>query len=397
MTGCETGTTLECLGSERDVADVDKRVIGTYGGQQPGPSLVVIGAIHGNEPAGAQAAERVLATLRRTAMPMRGRLCALVGNVSALQAGQRFLKRDLNRIWSADEIQEMRARDPGLDGPEQAEQRALESSIEPFAHGDDPCVILDLHSTSATGAPFSVMSDTLQNRELTFAYPIPIILGLEEVVRATLLEYYSEMGHVCVAVEGGQHDDPRTVDHHEAILWMTLVSSGMLESRHVPGWEDHVSRLEVSSAGLPSVVETMYRHAIAPEDDFRMELGFENFDPIKRGQRLASDRHGVVHAPDDGRVMLPLYQGQGEDGFFVGREVRVFWLQLSALLRRLGVERLLPLFPGVRRDPVRPRTLLADRLWARWLVPQIFHLLGFRRDHDEDRFRVFVRRPDRRA
>ena len=45
-----------------------------------------------------------------------------------------------------------------------------------------------------------------------------------------------------------------------------------------------------------------------------------------------------VRAPDDGFVMLPLYQGQGEDGFFWGREVSRARLRASVALRFNFVE-----------------------------------------------------------
>jgi hypothetical protein len=76
---------------------------------------------------------------------------------------------------------------------------------------------------------------------------------------------------------------------------------------------------------------------------------------------------------------MPLYQRLGDDGFFLGRDVKEFWLTLSALLRKLRVGHYIHLLPGVRRDPVNENFLIIDTRIARILPLQIFHLLGFRR------------------
>ena len=69
------------------------RVIGRYP-EAPGegPTLVVFGGIHGNEPAGVFAARRVAARLAELAPPMRGQFVALAGNRPALARGVRFLE-----------------------------------------------------------------------------------------------------------------------------------------------------------------------------------------------------------------------------------------------------------------------------------------------------------------
>jgi succinylglutamate desuccinylase len=77
-------------------------------------------------------------------------------------------------------------------------------------------------------------------------------------------------------------------------------------------------------SGLPdptSSLELFYRHAVLPEDNFQMLPGFKNFDPVKQGQQLGVDKSGPVYSPDDGRVFLPLYQPEGEDGFFLVRDI----------------------------------------------------------------------------
>ena len=78
-------------------------------------------------------------------------------------------------------------------------------------------------------------------------------------------------------------------------------------------------------------------------------------------------------------VILPLYQGSGNDGFFWGREMSPLRLRASELLRRLRVDRALGLLPGVRRDRAGGGRLWLDERAARLYPPGVFHMLGYRR------------------
>jgi succinylglutamate desuccinylase len=110
-----------------------------------------------------------------------------------------------------------------------------------------------------------------------------------------------------------------------------------------------------------------------------MTPGFVNFQAVERGGLLANDRRGEVRAPFPARVLLPLYQALGDDGFFLGRSVRPFWLQVARFLRWLKLDRIVHWLPGVRRDPDDRNSILVNPAVARWFVTELFHLLGFRR------------------
>ena len=45
--------------------------------------------------------------------------------------------------------------------------------------------------------------------------------------------------------------------------------------------------------------------------------GFEGFQKITAGQLLAYDDGVEVRAPMDGRILMPLYQQKGNEGFFI--------------------------------------------------------------------------------
>jgi len=157
----------------------------------------------------------------------------------------------------------------------------------------------------------------------------------------------------------------------------------------------HRRRLRQAVGDAPPIVEITYRHEITAEDRFRMEPGFVNFSAVSKGQKLGSDRSGDLRAPAACHVMLPLYQELGDDGYFLARRVRWFWLWLAKWLRALRIGGLLPLLPGIQRAPDDRNTLLANPRVARWFVVEVFHLLGFRRESRRGDRLAFSRRVSR--
>lgn len=372
------------------------RELGRHDQGVPGPTLLVLAGVHGNEPAGVAAAQRVLAELARRAAPFRGRMVALAGNLAALAQGRRYVQRDLNRGWGRAAIAAMERRRDGERSPEDDEQRELlRCFADALATATGPVLFVDLHTSSADGPPFLCLADTIDNRRLGLATGVPIILGIEETIDGAALEWFGERGVAALAVEGGRHQHPDTVGNHEAVLWLLLARIGAVApaAADVPARRACLAR---AVGATPRIVEITRRHAITPVDGFAMAPGFVNFDRVRRGQALARDVRGDVRAEADRLVLLPLYQPQGDDGFFLARPVAPFWLRVAAVLRRLRADVLLPFLPGVRRDPDDPDTLLADRRVARWFTVEVFHLLGFRRERPRgERVLAFTRRRSR--
>lgn len=377
-------------------ASSEARIVGEYTTNQPGPIFVVVGGIHGNEPGGPEAVRRVLTGLRERQLPLRGRFVALAGNLDALRLKTRFINRDLNRRWFEADLRALMARDPAtysVEDRQQIELLKIFRDLESQSAG--PLICLDLHSTSGDGAPFCAFADTLRNRRVAFALPIPMLLGLEETIDGAMLGYLSDLGHVAIVVEGGQHDAEWTPRFLESATWLCLAAAGNLTRREVPEYRHHYAQLASAAKGMPRFVEIRYRHQVTPDAQFRMKGGYVSFQPVRKGELLAHDRTGEVRASERGRVLMPLYQVQGEDGFFLSRDVRRVWLALSALLRTLRLDRLVPFLPGVRRHPERPDHFVVNPSVARFLVRDVFHLFGYRRVNTEAGRLVFSRRfPD---
>lgn len=369
-----------------------ERVLGSALGTESGPTLLCVGAMHGNEPAGMRAIQSVAQELGGGGMLRRGRFVGLLGNRSALVRGSRFVERDLNRAWTDARIEALTA---GADRPREGEDREqLELLVEIQRAIDEargPVYLLDLHTTSGPGGIFSVFGDALPPRAFASTFPIPMVLGLEELVDGTLIQFFGERGLVAVAVETGRHDAPEAVERAEAAIWVALRSLGMLDPEALPKAAAGERLLRRASEGLPRALEMRHRHAVRPRDGFRMTPGFGNFDPVSRGEVIARDQAGDITVQESARLLMPLYQDQGEDGFFLVRRFSPFWMWVSVGLRNARADRIARRLPGVREVPGEPDAVEVDRRVARFFARQLFHLLGFRRV-DETGARLVMRR-----
>jgi succinylglutamate desuccinylase len=375
------------------------RLIGRIEGARHGPLLVATAGLHGNEPAGVAALERVCRALEPRRQLARGEFLALAGNLAALARGERAVDRDLNRHFRPERIVALRngqKPDPAIN--EDRELVELLEAIDPAlecARGE--AYFLDLHTTSGKSAAFATVGDTLRNREFAQHFRSPIILGLEEHIEGTLLEYLNGLGYITMGFEGGRHEDPASVDLLEAGVWVALAASGILPSEgEITEVAESQRLLDHNRRGLPRVFEVRYRHPVQPEDRFQMAPGYASFQRLTQGEVVAEDRSGQIRAPVPGRILMPLYQNQGDDGFFVIREFSPFWLTVSRVLRHTRAEQLLRVLPGIRRHPTQADTLVIDVQVARFLALQIFHLLGYRKQKQVGRVLLMSRRKESR-
>ena len=377
-----------------------ERVLARARGAEEGPTLICVGAIHGNEPAGVHAIQRVGTRLEEEGPPVRGDFLGLVGNLAAFARGRRFIRSDLNRAWTSGRLDRLRSRlaEGRLRDEEEREQAELLALIErAMEDARGPVHLLDLHTTSGSDGIFSVFGDVLPQRAFAESFPVPMVLGLEELLDGTIIQHFGARGVVAVTVETGRHDAPESVDHAEAAIWLALKALEMLPEDLQGAALDGERSLRRASAHLPPALEMRHRHPVRAGDGFEMRPGYKNFDRVARGEVLARDIRGDIQASETARLLMPLYQDQGEDGFFLVRRFSPFWMSVSEILRRARVDRVAAHLPGVRRVPGDPDAVTIDRRVARFFAKQLFHLLGFRRTEENGPRLVMRRRPRHHA
>ncbi len=368
-------------------------LVGEFIGDKNGVSLIVFGSVHGNEQSGLRAMKRILPKLKELSEKLKGRVYLLAGNTRAINKNVRFIDADLNRHWTIEAVKRNKPNSHiSTNRAEDKEQKEILNILNRiFSTAKDEVYAMDLHSTSAESTPFAMIGDTLRNRRFAQKFPATFLLGIEEQLDGTIMEYVNNLGAVTLGFEAGQHTTKIAVDNQEALIWLALVNSGVLPEKDINAEKYRMVLREAMGDDL-RIIEIRYRHGITKADEFKMELGYENFQSVKHGEILANDRHGQVKANETGLILMPLYQPQGDDGFFLGREISPFWLWLSGVLRNLNIGSLVRFLPGVKQNPADENSLIVNTNVARIFPLQIFHLLGFRKRRWRDAKLVISRR-----
>lgn len=282
-----------------------------------GPTVVVLSGLHGNEPAGVLAVEKFVDNLKK----VNGEFISIIGHIKALSLDKRFIKKDLNRIWDEETISRVRKTDANnIICPEEREQKEILRVLDDILKDTSKSYIFfDIHTTSAEGPAFTFIEDEEKSKKLVFDLHVPNLLGLEAKVNGTFINYINSLGHKIIAYEAGQNKPLSSVDNALAFLWIMAKNVGLINDSQIDinHWQ---KVLKKSCHGLPQYLRIVYRHRITSDDNFVMQKGYKTFQKIKEGEILAKDAKGAVKAPISGRILFPLYQGQGNDGFFIVKE-----------------------------------------------------------------------------
>ena len=293
----------------------------TFHGLAPGPRLLVLGAVHGNETCGSLAIGQLLQDIDSGAVPIeRGSVAFVpVTNPLAWQLGQRMGERNLNRNLTPTAI------------PQDFEDRVA-NVLCPLLDAHD--VLLDLHSFHTGGSPF-VMVGPQDNRgalepfshasnELQLALhtgPHRIVEGwLDTYARGVqrraarpteagtarslalvtntnygvgTTEYMRSRGGYGVTLECGQHDDPHAVPvaRHAILQSLALLGISPLQLKPEPQAREILRLVDVVDR----------EHA---DDAFAQD--WRSFDAVHAGQVVGRRHSGeLVTAPQDGFIVFP--------------------------------------------------------------------------------------------
>jgi len=287
----------------------------------PGPRLIVLGAVHGNETCGTRAIERVLAELDAGSLALaRGSVTLVpVTNPLAYRRAQRMGERNLNR--------NLRPTPEPLDN----EDRIANVLCPLLAEHD---VLLDLHSFHSPGEPFAMIGPPDNGGALEpFAQAaaeeaLALRLGPRRIVegwletyargvrnrllrtrddageRARLLntdpsygvgttEYMRSRGGYAITLECGQHADPLAPEVAYRAIRHTLAHLALVDE------PPPAARSDVELLCLTEVTDR--HHA---DDRFAGE--WLSYQALRAGEPIGERTDGaVLRAPDDGFIVFP--------------------------------------------------------------------------------------------
>jgi hypothetical protein len=370
-----------------------KRIIGHIKGDPPGPTLIFFGGIHGNEQSGVTALEHVFKELGIGPFSCKGSAYGIRGNIPALLKGKRFVEKDLNRIWTHSRIKNINKKTAEQLSLEDKELVAIYELISGILENEKgPFYFIDFHTTSSKTLPFITINDALINRRFAKLFPVPIILGIEEFLEGPLLSYINEKGYVALGFESGQHTEEISINNSIAFTWLTMAFSGFLNRADVKNFKQYYKQLQKSAQHNSNFYEIVYRHHLINIKDFKMMEGFKSFEEIIEGTPLAIEKDEFIKAEKDAIIFMPLYQEQGEEGFFLIRKTPIWAIALSGFLRRSKFGSLLHVLPGVSWANEQKQSLLVNTKVAHFFTKPFFHLLGYRnRVQDKTHFAMHNR------
>lgn len=304
----------------------ERRIISKYKGKNPGPLLIVFGGMHGNEPAGIRAIEMmakmlVVEPITNPEFEYNGSFLGLIGNLQAYNKNQRFIAQDLNRSFTKEnlEIVESHSEEELKDELLEIKQilkviRATLDEIKP-----EKVVVLDLHTTSSYGGIFTITTDDPESLRIAVELHAPVIKGMLNGIRGTSLHFFTKdnfnIDMIPVTFESGQHNETLSINRAIAAITNCMRTIGSVSPEHVENQHDKL--LIEHSKNLPKVSELISKHHINDGDNFNMHPNYKNFQRIRSGEVIAEDKKGPIEAPEDALLLMPLYQSQGEDGFFL--------------------------------------------------------------------------------
>lgn len=290
------------------------RIIGEIVGKEKGPLLIFIGGMHGNEGPGISALEHVFDRLKTRSSKAKGKAIAVKGNLTAISVNERYIHFDLNRIWDKHHFNTI----DKLEVAEYRELKALKEIIEEELKGDYTCCyLIDLHTTSAPTIPFLVTAYDNHDQSFINKLKVPYITGLAGFLDGTMLSWFCRKGHCGLAFEAGQHHSRSSIIKHEAFIELAMFHSGFYPDLKPTQVEWLQNILDDELKPRHSHFNLVERYHIDADENFKMSPGFTNFQKIYKGEVLANNKYGDILASMDGNIFMPLYQTQGDDGFFI--------------------------------------------------------------------------------
>ena len=300
-----------------------ERLIGSVIGENTKYLFLCVGGIHGNEREGVTAAANVINNLKTHSKDLKGSIVGLKGNLKAISEYKRYIDYDLNRIWRKEFIDKLNDPDHVPKYHEETELKELYKAIHDVINTLKPekVFFLDLHNTSSPKGTFAVSFSQKIQAKLRDNLKVPIIMGMEKVLKGTLIEYIENLGYHGIAFEGGDLNANTSGQILESGIWIILNTMGFIDKDKIPKYNAHRTFLNSLVNSFPLMNELLYVHKVNDNKDFKMNPGYLNFQEIKKGDILAKNKDGEIIAPYSGILLMPLYQSQGQEGFYIIKDL----------------------------------------------------------------------------
>ena len=222
------------------------------------PEVAVVGGLHGDEPCGPAAVDRLIAADPDVERPVK----LIVANEEALERGTRYVDEDLNRAF------------PGDQDADTHEGR-LAAHVARELEG---CTTLSLHSTQSYAEPFALCSTVdAVARAVVPSLPTGLLIETEPFTEGRLIEHPHTL-----EVECGLQGSDRAAENAYWLSHAFLTATGALAAPTA----DEGNRLDVDTASEVTVFRLL--SPIAKPAAEAYEVFAHNFERVDADQRFAT-------------------------------------------------------------------------------------------------------------
>lgn len=272
---------------------IGKPYIWQFRGALPGPTVSVVGAMHGNEFVGVHVVEQVLKLARNGIHA--GVLNVMIGNPAAYEYsedGVRFIKenggQDMNRLFG--------------DDPDDCAAKERVELMKPFLAESD--LMLDIHSTLKPSEPMLIIPEMKHKLAAVISE-----LGIARILTGPGLQHPSGQnvesdtfvaghGGLGITIEAGWQNEIEVEKVIGGVL-KALLKVGIFNAEQLSDLVIESSRKTLENFKVANI----YQQVFAGADGFQWNenLGeggnFKNFEPVSKGTTIGWQLDGGIKKP----------------------------------------------------------------------------------------------------
>jgi len=258
------------------------------------PEVAVVGAIHGDEPCGARAVERLAEADPDVERPVK----LVVANEEALERGTRYVDEDLNRVFPGD---------ANADSHERRLAHALKRELR-------DCTTLSFHSTQSYASPFAIL-DTMDpiSRSVCQRLPIEMVVETGDQTDGRLIAHARSLEVECglQGTEAAAENAWEIMRHFLAateVLWtpddLPSAAEALGDGEGATG-DVAAEAVSVTDGGVGEVQLFRFGEPIPKPPGERYEVFVENFTHVPEGTEFAAvDGHALDADADFYPILL---------------------------------------------------------------------------------------------
>jgi len=243
----------------------------------PGPNLVIMGGVHGDEPCGVNAINEF------NTIPLIGKITLIIAHLEAVEKNVRYIQSNLNRAFNSEK---------------ETKETKIAENLKPYL--DEADALLDIHaSTTKDSIPFCIC----EAHSLSIAKKLPaeiILTNIDRFHSGSTDEYMNKQGKVGICIECGYNKDEKsTILAKKAILFF-CIAYGMFEGKEF-----------VMDAPAIYRAESLYKS----KNQFIPTKDFSDFEFVPQKTIIGYDGEESISFPKDMYVVFVRESKSGGESF----------------------------------------------------------------------------------